>query len=186
MALDLSVDRRADLPLGAQLARKLREHVRSGRLGAGDRLPSLRDAAAAAGVNLNTVRAVYARLEHEGLVRTEHGRGTFVAPAAAERPSRQQLLSQIERLEAELVRHPPPPLAEPAASTGATLLSTADLQRVRDQLMARLRDLDEQRADVLRKLEELGAEGEGLEGRAAPSRRDSPSLAGVRIRWVGA
>lgn len=188
MDLDLSVDRRADVPLGAQLARKLREHVRSGRLRAGDRLPSLRDAAADAGVNLNTVRTVYARLEREGLVSTEHGRGTFVATAAAERPTRRELLSQIERLEAELVRYPPPPLAEAAAPAGATLLSTAELERVRDQLMARLRELDAERAAVIRRLEELGVEGEGagVEGHAAPSRRNTPSLAGARIRWVGA
>src|SRR4051794_41981267 len=37
--------------------------------------------AAATGVNANTVRAVYARLEAEGVVETEHGRGTFVSGA---------------------------------------------------------------------------------------------------------
>src|SRR4051794_30495314 len=37
--------------------------------------------AAASGVNANTVRAVYARLEAEGVVATEHGRGTFVKGA---------------------------------------------------------------------------------------------------------
>src|SRR4051812_35826437 len=51
----------------------------AGELGAGARLPSVREMAAASGVNANTVRAVYARLEAEGLVATEHGRGTFVA-----------------------------------------------------------------------------------------------------------
>src|SRR4051812_3776395 len=38
--------------------------------------------AAASGVNANTVRAVYARLEAEGVVATEHGRGTFVKGTA--------------------------------------------------------------------------------------------------------
>jgi len=51
----------------------------AGELGPGARLPSVREMAAATGVNANTVRAVYARLEAEGLVATEHGRGTFVA-----------------------------------------------------------------------------------------------------------
>jgi len=192
MGLDLSVDRHADVPLGAQLARKLRQHVGSGRLGAGDRLPRLREAATAAGVNLNTVRAVYGRLEHEGLVRTEHGRGTFVVSPGDDAPTRRALLSQIERLEAELVRHPPPPLAEAAAPAGPTLLSTAELERVRDDLTARLRQLDAQRAAVVRTLDELGVESGVADQRdrsaraAAPSRRDSPSLAGARIRWVGA
>src|SRR4051794_29734023 len=40
--------------------------------------------AAETGVNANTVRAVYARLEAEGVVATEHGRGTFVTGATGE------------------------------------------------------------------------------------------------------
>ena len=55
---------------------------------------AIREAAAAAGVNVNTVRTVYARLETEGLVTSEQGRGTFVErdgvtqPAPAPRFSR--------------------------------------------------------------------------------------------------
>jgi DNA-binding transcriptional regulator YhcF (GntR family) len=185
MDLELSVDRSGDLPLGAQLTRALRDHVRSGRLRDGDRLPSLREAAGAAGVNVNTVRAVYARLEQEGLVHTEHGRGTFVAPRPGEAATRRQLHAEIARLEAELVRHPPPALSEPASPAAPALLSTADLQAVRDQLLDRLRELDAQRAALLQRLEQLGLEEVATE-QAPPSRRATPSLAGARIRWVGA
>ena len=76
--MDLRVDRDAEVPLGTQLAWKLRRLVETGDLGPGDRLPSVREAATAAGVNVNTVRAVYGRLEQEGLVSSEQGRGTFV------------------------------------------------------------------------------------------------------------
>src|SRR5918996_5067189 len=147
-ALDLSIDRGAELPLGAQLAARIRAGVRERRLGPGDRLPSVRDLAEAAGVNVNTVRAVYARLESEGLVRSEQGRGTFVAgPAPADDPAtRRQLRAQIAELEARLVRLPPPPLqaedrggASPAGR--AALLSTSDLEAVRDQLLERLGEL---------------------------------------------
>ena len=64
--MDLRVDRDAEVPLGTQLAWKLRRLVETGELGAGDRLPSVREAATAAGVNVNTVRAVYGRLEQRG------------------------------------------------------------------------------------------------------------------------
>jgi DNA-binding FadR family transcriptional regulator len=37
-----------------------------------------------AGVNVNTIRAVYRRLEQDGLVVTRHGSGTFVTGAAAD------------------------------------------------------------------------------------------------------
>ncbi|HEV3376575.1 MAG TPA: GntR family transcriptional regulator [Thermoleophilaceae bacterium] len=191
--LDLTVDRDADLPLGAQLAARIRTGVREGRIGAGDRLPSVRDAARAAGVHVNTVRAVYARLEAEGVVRSEHGRGTFVSgqPAGDDPEGRRELRRQIAELEARLVRLPPPPLpshdsAEPPLGRAA-LLSTEDLESVRDRLLERLDELDTQRAAVLEHLEQLGVEEAEMEETApAPLRRTSTSLAGARVRWVGA
>ena len=187
--LDLTVDRSAGVPLGAQLAARITEAVREGRIGPGDRLPSVRELAEAASVNVNTARAVYARLESDGVVRSEHGRGTFVAHGRPvdETTTRRELRRQIARLEAALVRVPPPPLPaeEPHSAPRAALLSTEDLEGVRDRLLERLQELDVQRAAVLESLEQLGVEERASE-EAAPSRRATPSLAGARIRWVGA
>jgi DNA-binding transcriptional MocR family regulator len=169
--------------------------MQDGTLGPGDRLPSVREFADVAGVNVNTARAVYSRLESEGLVSSEQGRGTFVAARASGggAATRRELHRQIAELEAALVRLPPPPLDPEGPGTlpqgQAALLSTEDLQAVRDRLLGRLRDLDVQRAEVLHHLEALEA---GDEARAAdsnqeaPARRATPSLAGARIRWVGA
>jgi GntR family transcriptional regulator len=74
----IALDRDADVPVGTQLAWALRARILAGRLAPGDRLPALHKLAADAGVNSNTVRAVYQRLEHDGLVTTRHGSGTFV------------------------------------------------------------------------------------------------------------
>ncbi len=84
------LDRAGDAPLGAQLAAKLRGLIEKGELAPGDGLPSLRAMARAAAVNVNTVRAVYSKLENDGIVQTEHGRGTYVARPGAgrERPPR--------------------------------------------------------------------------------------------------
>ena len=188
--LDLTVDRSGGVPLGAQLAARIREAVQQGTLGTGDRLPSVRELAEAAGVNVNTARAVYARLESEGLVRSEHGRGTFVAaaPPRDETTARRELRRQIALLEAALVRLPPPPLESEEQTTPshrAALLSTEDLEGVRDRLLERLEELDTQRAAVLASLEQLGVEESPAE-ETASSRRATPSLAGARIRWVGA
>jgi DNA-binding transcriptional regulator YhcF (GntR family) len=84
--LELALDRSGDVPVGVQLVWNLRSLILSGALSAGHRLPGVRDLAQAAGVNANTVRAVYARLEAEGLLTAEHGRGTFVAQGAAPDP----------------------------------------------------------------------------------------------------
>src|SRR3712207_4344882 len=74
----LGVVRDGRVPVGEQLTRKLEDLIRSGELAPGDQLPSVRQLAEAAGVNVNTARAVYARLEQRGVVSSEHGRGTFV------------------------------------------------------------------------------------------------------------
>ena len=187
--LQLRVDRDDDLAIGAQLARLLSERVQAGTLGPGDRLPSVRDLAAEVGVNVNTARAVYGRLEQEGLVRSEQGRGTFVAETRPEGPAtRQALRRQIADLEAALVRHRRLGTADPAGqpdARGGRLLTTEELAEVRDRLLQRVAELDTERAEVMRRLEELDGEA------ASPApdrseRRSSVSLRGARVRWVGA
>lgn len=83
-----------DLPLGVDLFWRLQTLIRSGRLGSNERLPGVREFAAGAGVNVNTIRSVYGRLEEEGLVVSHHGLGTFVAPHAAVTPALEQLAAQ--------------------------------------------------------------------------------------------
>jgi GntR family transcriptional regulator len=85
---DFALDRESDVPLGTQLAWRLRALIASGRLREGDRLPGVREMAALAGVNVNTVRTVYARLADQGVIVSEHGRGTFVADS---RPAQDEL-----------------------------------------------------------------------------------------------
>jgi DNA-binding transcriptional regulator YhcF (GntR family) len=80
--LDLSVDRTSEVALGTQLIWKLRALIARGALPPGAKLPGIREVAETAAVNVNTVRSVFARLEEQGLLVSEHGRGTFVAAGA--------------------------------------------------------------------------------------------------------
>jgi DNA-binding transcriptional regulator YhcF (GntR family) len=91
-----TTDHEDELPVGVQLAWRLRALIASGRLSPGDRLPSVRDLANWAEVNVNTVRAVYARLEADELIATRHGRGSFVADGAAGS-------AEVERIAAEAI-----------------------------------------------------------------------------------
>ena len=88
------LERADDLPVGAQLGWRLRVLIASGDLGPGDRLPGVRELASGTGVNVNTARAVYRRLEEDGLIVSRHGLGTFVAAGAPASPD-------LERLAAE-------------------------------------------------------------------------------------
>ena len=78
----LQRDRRT--PLGAQLQTALREAIRAGRLGPGERLPSSRGMAAELGLSRGLVQACYEQLEAEGYLSARSGSGTRVALAATD------------------------------------------------------------------------------------------------------
>ena len=66
------------VPTYMQIVEQVRQALRLGRLEPGDRLPTVREVAAALAVNPNTVLKAYRELEHEGLVEGRHGQGTYV------------------------------------------------------------------------------------------------------------
>src|SRR5215216_3464163 len=77
----LSIDPRSDLGIATQIRARIAVLIADGELAPGARLPSVRGLAAQLGVNVNTIRAAYAELERDGIVRTRHGVGTVVLAA---------------------------------------------------------------------------------------------------------
>jgi GntR family transcriptional regulator len=162
-SLGLHVNRDGDVPVGTQLAWQIQALITGGRLQPGERLPSVRRLAEVAGVNVNTVRSVYERLEGEGFVNTHHGRGTFVAEnvprvdpgamaarmyAGAGEVSRSDLRDQISTLEAQLSTHVTGPGSR-RSEDRPRVLTTAELAEVRDELVERLEQLDAVRDDLV-------------------------------------
>lgn len=78
-ARDMFVDDGSLVPVYAQLSEQVLAALSRGDVRAGERLPSVRDLAAALGINANTVNHAYAELERIGVVEARRGRGTFVA-----------------------------------------------------------------------------------------------------------
>jgi GntR family transcriptional regulator/MocR family aminotransferase len=83
----LRLDRQRSEPLRAQLERELREAIRSGRLAAGERLPSSRELARELGVSRGLVLECYSQLQAEGYLTSRGGSATRVADAAHEPPA---------------------------------------------------------------------------------------------------
>src|SRR5690606_25416364 len=75
-------------PVYQRIAARVRDEIEAGRLGPGDRLPTIRALARALGVNRDTVQLAYDALAREGRVESTVGRGTFVrSPAEAAPPA---------------------------------------------------------------------------------------------------
>ena len=74
MAWNLDSDR----PIYAQLLERIQLQIVSGTYGPGDKLPSVRELAAEASVNPNTMQKAFAELERSGLIVTKRTSGRFV------------------------------------------------------------------------------------------------------------
>ena len=68
----------ASIPIYLQVVTAIKRDIVTGRMKAGDKLPSGRDLAAAYQINPNTSARVYQELEKEGIIFTKRGLGTFV------------------------------------------------------------------------------------------------------------
>ena len=73
----------ADQPIYTQLVARLQQQIVSGVYPPGSKLPSVRELAADAGVNPNTVQRAFAELERAGLIYTQRTAGKFVTEDAA-------------------------------------------------------------------------------------------------------
>lgn len=163
-ASPFAVDPDDDLPVGLQLTVRLRALIATGRLPAGERLPSVRRLAEWAGVNLNTVRAVYVGLEEEGLAKSHQGRGTFVADGVRTAPELEEIaaeairkalaagLSARELAEVTLAcaAIPGEQLGEAAPAAGAIDVAEAEAIGVRQELRRQIGVLEHELADYHR------------------------------------
>ena len=75
-------DIRPDAPVYSQLVEQIKLAIISGEFPLGERLPSVRELSAEAGVNPNTMQRAFAELEREGLVVTQRTTGRTVTDDA--------------------------------------------------------------------------------------------------------
>ena len=85
-------------PIYEQITRQLRAKIVSGELTAGQALPSMRLLARELRISVITTKRAYEELEREGLIVTQTGRGSFVAPVSSERLREAQLRTVEDHL----------------------------------------------------------------------------------------
>lgn len=67
-----------NMPIYVQIVEQIKIHIISGKLEAGERLPSVRELALQTKVNPNTMQKALLELEETGLIFTERTNGKFV------------------------------------------------------------------------------------------------------------
>jgi GntR family transcriptional regulator len=72
------LDSQSGVPPYLQIAHQVKEAMRLGLLQVGDQLPTVREVVDQVVIHPNTVFKAYRELEHEGLVASRPGQGTFV------------------------------------------------------------------------------------------------------------
>ncbi len=96
---------RDDAPIYTQLIVQIEELLVSGALTPGQRLPSVRDLAAEAGVNPNTMQRALTELERRGLLYSQRTTGRFVTEdgdmikSLQERLALTEIRAFLERME---------------------------------------------------------------------------------------
>jgi GntR family transcriptional regulator len=94
------LDQGSAVPYYVQLIQQVEQALAFGILKPGDKLPTVKEVVAQVAINPNTVHRAYRDLEHEGLVVSRPGLGTFVTaavPAALAPASYQSLKADLER-----------------------------------------------------------------------------------------
>src|SRR5215469_9213955 len=96
-AFRFHLDLHTGVPVYRQIVDQVRGGVASGALNEGDQLPTVRQLAVDLEVNPNTIVRAYRELEHDGLIETHQGTGTFICAQKIARSGdeRQRQLGQI-------------------------------------------------------------------------------------------
>ena len=99
----ITINFRDPSPIYEQVKEGFRQLILSGALAADEKMPSVRELAAALAINPNTIQRAYRELEAEGYICSVPGRGSFVlerSGAAAAR--RKELLEELDELMKQL------------------------------------------------------------------------------------
>ena len=83
--MQIEIDLTSKVPIYVQIIDQIKHMIATGVLRPDDQLPTVRQMATDLRVNFNTIARAYRMLDDEGLISTQHGRGTYILPLPSER-----------------------------------------------------------------------------------------------------
>ncbi|HSS98989.1 MAG TPA: GntR family transcriptional regulator [Terriglobales bacterium] len=96
--MKFTVDLTSHNPAYLQIIGEVRQAIAKSELNPGDQLPTVRQLAADLRINFNTVARAYRLLDEEGIISTQHGRGTFILNPPSEKDSQRLRNKQLALL----------------------------------------------------------------------------------------
>lgn len=78
--MQIEIDLTSKVPIYVQIIDQIKHMIATGVLQPEDQLPTVRQLATDLRVNFNTIARAYRMLDNEGLISTQHGRGTYILP----------------------------------------------------------------------------------------------------------
>src|SRR5437660_375906 len=124
--VEFRLNPKSGVPIYRQIQDQVRFGIAGGKLRPGEQLPTVRALAVELSVNPNTVIKAYTELEREGVLTTEQGSGTFVAPRPTMSLNEETRTAKLEGLCFEFL-----------AQAGRYGFSPADIVRAIEQLAER-------------------------------------------------
>jgi len=83
--MQIEIDLTSKVPIYVQIIDLIKHKIATGELTPDDQLPTVRQLATELRVNFNTIARAYRMLDEEGLISTQHGRGTFILALPSEK-----------------------------------------------------------------------------------------------------
>ena len=98
-SITFSIDSKSGVPYYKQIILQVQMAIADGRLGKGERLPTVRSLAVELSINPNTVARAYSEMEIRDIVVTQQGSGTFIndKEITIGAVERERILSEITR-----------------------------------------------------------------------------------------
>lgn len=107
MDISFQIDQKSGIPIYIQITDQIKRLIATGMLRPGQQLPTIRALAVNLTINLHTVAHAYAKLEQEGFLTIQRGRGTFIADSHSEQELEdlrvQKLQALVESMFAEVL-----------------------------------------------------------------------------------
>ena len=121
---EFRLDLHSGVPVYRQIIDQVLAAIASQVLGAGDRLPTVRQVAVDLSININTVVRAYKELEIRGVLSTQQGTGTFITDQQVrqDEADRQRRLSQL--------------IGDMLARAGSEGFTVTEIRRALDDLVA--------------------------------------------------